>query len=216
MKILQLGVLINSAFNYVINTSNFYAIDESHALKHSMEVFHLTNKIYESEITKNPFLEEQKDIIYASSILHDMCDKKYMDEKEGLVKINYFMKDFMTDTKLDILTKIVSTMSYSKVKINGFPTLDEYQLAYHIVREADLLSAYDVDRCIIYSMMVEKLNYINSIKRTIGIFENRVLKYRSDNLFVTGYSKNLSRTLHHKALKDLDNLKKIIENQDTC
>ena len=46
MKITQLGVLINSAFNYVIQTSNFYSIDESHALKHSMEVFHLTNKIY--------------------------------------------------------------------------------------------------------------------------------------------------------------------------
>ena len=175
-----------------------------------MEVFHLTNKIYESEIIQNPFLKEQKDIIYASAILHDMCDKKYMEEKEGLIKINDFMKDYMTDIKLDILTKIISTMSYSKVKINGFPTLDEYQLAYHIVREADLLTAYDVDRCIIYSMMVEKLSYINSITRTIGIFENRVLKYRSDNLFVTGYSKNLSRVLHHKALKDLDNLKKII------
>ena len=210
MKLTQLGVLINSAISYVIQTSNFYAIDESHALKHSMEVFHLTNKIYESEIIQNPFLKEQKDIIYASAILHDMCDKKYMEEKEGLIKINDFMKDYMTDIKLDILTKIISTMSYSKVKINGFPTLDEYQLAYHIVREADLLTAYDVDRCIIYSMMVEKLSYINSITRTIGIFENRVLKYRSDNLFVTGYSKNLSRVLHHKALKDLDNLKKII------
>jgi HD superfamily phosphodiesterase len=114
MKVTQLGVLINSAFNYVIYTSKFYAIDESHALKHSMEVFHLTNKIYESEITNNPFLEDQKDIIYASSILHDMCDKKYMEEKEGLVKINYFMKDYMTDIKLDVLTKIISTMSIQK------------------------------------------------------------------------------------------------------
>ena len=210
MKIMQLGVLINSAFNYVIQTSNFYSIDESHALKHSMEVFHLTNKIYESEIIKNPFLEEQKDIIYASSILHDMCDKKYMKEKDGILKINDFMKDYMTDAKLNVLTNIISTMSYSKVKVNGYPALNEYQLAYHIVREADLLSAYDVDRCIIYSMMVEKLNYINSIKRTINVFENRVLKYRDDKLFVTNYSKNLSFCLHQKALKDLDNLKKIL------
>ena len=57
MKLTQLGVLINSAISYVIQTSNFYAIDESHALKHSMEVFHLTNKIYESEIIQNPFLK---------------------------------------------------------------------------------------------------------------------------------------------------------------
>jgi HD superfamily phosphodiesterase len=210
MKIMQLGVLINSAFNYVIQTSNVYSIDESHALKHSMEVFHLTNKIYESEIIKNPFLEEQKDIIYASSILHDMCDKKYMEEKDGILKINYFMKDYMTDAKLNVLTNIISTMSYSKVKVNGYPALNEYQLAYHIVREADLLSAYDVDRCIIYSMMVEKLNYINSIKRTINVFENRVLKYRDDNLFVTDYSKKASLFLHHKSLQDLNDLKKIV------
>jgi hypothetical protein len=209
MKITQLGVLINSAFNYVIQTSNFYSIDESHALKHSMEVFHLTNKIYESEITKHPYLEEQKDIIYASAILHDMCDKKYMVEKEGIEKINYFLKDYMNDTKLDILTKIISTMSYSKVKIHGFPELNEYQMAYHIVREADLLSAYDVDRCIIYSIMVEKLNYVNSITRTKNVFENRVFKYRDDNLFVTDYSKKLSLVLHKKALKDLDDLNKI-------
>ena len=210
MKIMQLGVLINSAFNYVIDTSKIYSIDESHALKHSMEVFHLANKIYESEIPKNPYLEEQKDIIYASSILHDMCDKKYMEEKIGLLQINDFMKDYMTDTKLDILTKIISTMSYSKVKVNGFPALDNYQLAYHIVREADLLTAYDVDRCIIYSMMVEKLNYINSITRTINVFENRVLKYRDDKLFVTNYSNKLSLVLHEKALQDLNNIKKIL------
>jgi hypothetical protein len=116
----------------------------------------------------------------------------------------------MTDTKLDILTKIISTMSYSKVKVNGFPELNKYQMAYHIVREADLLSAYDVDRCIIYSIMVEKLNYINSIARTISVFENRVFKYRDDNLFVTDYSKKLSLILHEKALKDLNDLKKII------
>jgi HD superfamily phosphodiesterase len=210
MKIAQLGVLINSAFNYVIQTSKLYSIDESHALKHSMDVFHLSNKIYETEVPKNILLENQKDIIYASAILHDMCDKKYMDEKEGISKINYFMKDYMANEKLEVVNNIISTMSYSKVKINGFPTLKEHQLAYHIVREADLLTAYDVERCIIYSMMVEKLNYVDSITRTINIFENRVLKYRDDKLFVTNYSNKLSHFLHQKALKDIDNLKKII------
>jgi HD superfamily phosphodiesterase len=210
MKIVQLGVLINSAFNYVIQTSKLYSIDESHALKHSMDVFHLSNKIYETEVPKNILLENQKDIIYASAILHDMCDKKYMDEKEGISKINYFMKDYMANEKLEVVNNIISTMSYSKVKINGFPTLKEHQLAYHIVREADLLTAYDVERCIIYSMMVEKLNYVDSITRTINIFENRVLKYRDDKLFVTNYSNKLSHFLHQKALKDIDNLKKII------
>jgi len=210
MKIRQFGVLVNSAFNYVIKTSQMYNIDESHSLKHSMEVFHLTNKIIDSEITKYPYLESQKDIIYSAAILHDMCDKKYINENEGIKSINNFMCDYMSSHSLDIMNKIVLSMSYSKVKQNGYPELGNYQMAYHIVREADLLSAYDIDRTIIYSFMVEKLNYIDSTKRSLNLFENRILKYRDDKLFVTNYSKNLSLLLHTKAIKDMKNIQTII------
>ena len=55
--------LLNIGFQYVIETSKLYNIDESHALKHSMEVFHLANKIYDSEVIINPYLLEQKEII---------------------------------------------------------------------------------------------------------------------------------------------------------
>jgi HD superfamily phosphodiesterase len=202
--------LINLGFRYVIKTSDIYKIDESHALKHSMEVYNFAKKIYNSEVTKNPFLEGQKEIIYMSAIGHDMCDKKYMDEKQGILQYQNYLSEQMRANDLEAMANIIGTMSYSKVKANGYPNLNEFQLAYHIVREADLLSAYDVDRCIIYSIMVEKLNYINSIARTISVFENRVFKYRDDNLFVTDYSKQLSLFLHEKALKDLDDLKKII------
>jgi HD superfamily phosphodiesterase len=210
MKIRQFGVLVNSAFNYVIKTSQMYNIDESHSLKHSMEVFHLTNKIIDSEITKYPYLESQKDIIYSAAILHDMCDKKYINENEGIKSINNFMCDYMSSHSLDIMNKIVLSMSYSKVKKNGYPELGNYQMAYHIVREADLLSAYDIDRTIIYSFMVEKLNYIDSTKRSLNLFENRILKYRDDKLFVTNYSKNLSLLLHTKAIRDMKNIQTIM------
>jgi hypothetical protein len=46
---------------------------------------------------------------------------------------------------------IISKMSYSKVKSNGFPCIGPFQTAYNIVREADLLSDYDFYRCIIYN-----------------------------------------------------------------
>ena len=39
---------------------------------------------------------------------------------------------------------IVDTMSYNKVITSGFPYHGEYQRAYHIVREADLLAGYDL------------------------------------------------------------------------
>ena len=72
--------LINRGFEYVVQTSKLYKIDESHALKHSMEVYGFSKKIYESELKNNPILEKQREIIYMAAIGHDMCDKKYMDD----------------------------------------------------------------------------------------------------------------------------------------
>jgi hypothetical protein len=184
--------LVNHAFNYVVKTSDFYKIDESHALKHSMEVYGFAKRIYESELIKNPYLETQRDIIYMAAIGHDMCDKKYMNEREGIEKYKEYLSGLMPENELEIMGEIIGTMSYSKVKENGYPELGEYQLAYHIVREADLLSAYDIDRCIMYGMYVEKLNYDRAVKRAIELFDTRVFKYRSDKLFVTQYSKKES------------------------
>ena len=187
MKLSPFISLLNYSLNYVINTTYRLNIDESHGLKHSLEVLHYAEEIYNSEVIKYPFLEKQREIIYTSAILHDMCDKKYMDQEKGIEMIKNHMKIHMNNDQLEIMDKIISTMSYSTVKKNGFPELGEYQLAYHIVREADLLSAYDIDRCLIYSMNFEKLDYFNALKRVIEITNNRILTYRSDKLFVTNY-----------------------------
>jgi hypothetical protein len=143
-----------------------------------------------------------------------MCDKKYMDEDYGVANMNKYMKDYISPEELGIVSNIIKTMSYSKVKINGYPNLGEYQLAYHIVRESDLLAAYDLDRCIIYRMMHHKFNYTDALVESKNLFENRILNYRKDNLFVTSYSKNKSALLHKNAVKDvekLDSLLKIIK-----
>jgi HD superfamily phosphodiesterase len=210
MKLCSASTIVNAAFNFVIFTSKKYNIDESHSLKHSIDVFNFANKIYNSEINKSPFLLEQKDIIHVSAILHDMCDKKYMNEGDGVLNINKYMEPYMPQTELKVVSDIISTMSYSKVKKNGYPNLGNYQLAYNIVREADLLSAYDVDRCLIYQMMHEKFNYSDSLKLVYDLFENRVLKYREDNLFITNYSKSKSYDLHAIAVEDLLEMKKLI------
>jgi len=201
--------LLNYLFNFVIITSKLFNIDESHALKHSMDVYYFSNKIYESELVNNTFLNNHKNIIDTSAILHDMCDKKYMDEKIGLDRISNYMKNKISDNELDISLKIISTMSYSTIKKNGYPQLDEYQLAYNIVREADLLASYDFDRCIMYQMLKNNDNYQDSFINAKTIFENRVFKYNDDKLFFTEYSINLSNKLHRSALKRINNLSKI-------
>jgi HD superfamily phosphodiesterase len=202
--------IISRAFDLVILLSKKFNIDESHSLKHSMEVYNFALKIYESEVGMNHYLEQQKDIIILAAILHDTIDKKYVDEQTGLDEIRKYMKDHVSSEKLDIIFQIITTMSYSTVKKNGFPLLNEHQLAYHIVREADLLAAYDIDRCIIYAMYKKDMNYSQAVSTATVLFEDRVFKHRKDKLFVTNYSKKLSIQLHKKAKKDVEILTKYI------
>jgi HD superfamily phosphodiesterase len=204
---LSLTPLLNRAFHYVCEITELYNIDESHGLKHSMEVFGYAKRIYESELLKNPFLEEQQEIIFSAAIGHDMCDKKYMDESEGIKKYKSYLSDIMRPEDLEIMGEIISTMSYSKVKARGYPDLGEYQLAYHIVREADLLAAYDIDRCIMYTMHRDKCNYTSALEEAFDLFDYRVFKMRTDRLFKTAYSRRESLKLHRKAQKDVISLK---------
>lgn len=203
--------IIVKAFDLVMVLCQKFNIDESHALKHSMEVYNYALKIYESEVLINGYLEQQKDIIVVSAILHDTIDKKYVSEEIGIKEIREYMTPYINKEKLDIIFQIVTTMSYSTVKKNGFPSLNQYQLAYHIVREADLLAAYDIDRCVMYSMYAQNNNYSVALDLALALFENRVFKHRKDKLFITKFSKKLSLQLHKKAKKDIDILTRCIK-----
>ena len=206
-----MNTLIVKAFDLVMVLCKKFNIDESHSLKHSMEVYNFALRIYESELLMNAYLEEQKDIIVLAAILHDTIDKKYVDEGDGIEEIRKYLNGLVTPEKLNVIFQIITTMSYSTVKKNGFPLLGDYQLAYHIVREADLLAAYDIDRCIMYSMYTKNANYSEALDAAIVLFDHRVLKHRKDRLFVTNYSKKLSVKLHKKAKEDIEILFKSIK-----
>jgi hypothetical protein len=123
----------------------------------------------------------------------------------------------LEQNEINAIKDIISTMSYSTVKKNGYPKLDNFQHAYHIVREADLLAAYDFDRCMLYNIHKQtEENKNNEIKMTEAfnnaneLFQNRVLKHNKDGLFVTDYSKNNYLPLHIEALKRIRTWKNII------
>ena len=118
-----------------------------------------------------------------------------------------YMKNYLDPLTLCVVSEIIATMSYSKVKIYGYPELGDDQLAYHIVREADLLAGYDLDRCIIYQMMHEENSYQESLQIAIDLFHKRILRYIEDDLFITSYSKKKAAELHLKALEDIENIK---------
>jgi len=196
--------------------SKKYNIDDSHGLTHSMEVLQYANKIYEKESIEYPLLKEHEKMIYISAVLHDMCDKKYMDEKKGLKEIEQFLsdEDKCSVIELNIIKEIISTMSYSKVKKDGFPTLGCYQRAYHVVREADLMAAYNFDRCIMYKMNKNNGNFDDAYINAKELFENRVLKHNEDSLFLCSYSKDESVQLHNLALQRMTFWKHMIRNKN--
>lgn len=205
-------LLLNKIFQFVLYMTSKYNMDESHGIMHSMNVLNYAHDIYESELSKYPFLVDQQKIIYVSAALHDMCDRKYIDEDVGIKQIQEFLEDRMEENEIEITKKIITTMSYSKVKKYGFPELGEYQPAYHIVREADLLSAYDFDRCMTYKMKQSNENFENSFHDAKKLFEGRMFQHNNDGLFISDYSKRESFILEQIAHHRISNWNKIIYN----
>jgi HD superfamily phosphodiesterase len=202
--------LFNDLSRFILTTSSKYKIDESHDISHSMKVLHYAHNIYKQEVRYNPCISEHKDIIYISATLHDMCDNKYMNESKGLEDIISFLDTKITTDESNVISSIISTMSYSKVKKYGFPNLGLYQTAYHIVREADLLSAYDFDRCIIYDMKVNNKSFEDAFYRAEDLFQSRVFRHGDDELFTTGYAITQYPVLHNQAIEQIQNWKNIL------
>ncbi len=204
--------MMNEAFNCVLELCKKYNIDESHGIKHSMEVLKFAEDIFCSEVQKNFYLKSHKDIIIVSSIIHDMVDHKYVkDQQEAILYIRNKLKECLTQIELDTVINIITTMSFSKVQLKGYPDLGIYQLAYHIVREADLLASYDINRCIIYSMCNKDKSYTDAFTEARMLLNNRLMKYRTDKLFVTEYSKMKSVELHLKYCANIFSTDKDIE-----
>lgn len=204
--------LLNNLFSFVMYTSKMNGIDESHGLSHSMDVLYYAKEIFENEKHNYKDLIKHERIIYVSAIVHDMCDKKYMNEMEGLKNIEDFLREKkVPNEEIDVIKKIVSTMSYSKVKKDGFPELKEYQSAYHIVRESDLLSAYNFDRAMIYSMNVHGSNTVKAFLDSEKLFHSRMFKHIDDDLFVTETGKKIAETLEVSATKRIDHWNEILK-----
>lgn len=201
---------LNKIFNFVAETCTDFAIDESHGLKHSIDVYRYADQIYLSELanSNNQELVELYQIIIFSAALHDMCDYKYIGEDIGIQRIiNFLSKDLkLGSEQIELICKIITSISYTKIKKVGFAQFDKplHQLAYNIVREADLLTAYDFDRSIIYAMINKKMTWSDAINETVRYFKIRVLTQISDGLFITKFGLEQAQKLHKQTLAKIN------------
>lgn len=203
--------LVNQLLYFVLVMSKKYNIDESHGLSHSVNVLHFANDLFEYESMLNPIVKQHDKIIYVSAALHDMCDKKYIEVSDGIREIEEFLQDKMIPNEINIVKDIITTMSYSKVKKDGFPHLGQFQKAYNIVREADLLAAYDFDRCIIYNLHCKGNDVNVAYEEAYNLFHTRVFQHEEDGLLISDYSKSKHLILKSRALERMNSWRKILQ-----
>ena len=199
-------------FNFVLLTTQQLKMDESHGIIHSMSTVNYAEQIYHSELSKQPKLINYHKIILAAAALHDLADNKYTNEIEGTKHIvNYLQSETdMQMEEIDAVKNIINTMSYSKVKKQGYPNLGRFQEAYHIVREADLLCAYDFERAIIYDMAKNNCTTSDAFENSYKLFIKRVFQYCNDNLFVHDYAKKEAHLLHSQSIKRIEVWRRIL------
>lgn len=216
-------MILSKIISFVVTTTAKFGIDESHGLSHSLQTLFYANRIYEQEVDKRGYIKPHERIIYISAAIHDMCDKKYMDESTGIANIVDYLNTIhvgqlnktpvLYKYEVDAISKIIGSMSYSKVKQHGFPILCEFQTAYHIVRESDLLAGYDFDRSMIYNIYTKNSTLEEAYQDARELFTTRVLKQIDDKLFFTDYGRSESAILHSEAIDRMEKWNYLLKKQ---
>ena len=93
----------------------------------------------------------------------------------------------MIPEEIQAVLDIVNTMSYSKLKksmVNGviqYPDHGKWQRAYNVARNADLLEAYIVARCVLYNKHIYPTKTEDEHwERAEQLFNERVFLYLSE------------------------------------
>jgi hypothetical protein len=196
---------------FINETCKLYDIDDSHGLEHSIQTLE-----WSLLITKDiKYSYKNSIIIQLSCLLHDMCDKKYMDEQEGINRIVKFLKDILniTDDIIDAIVFIISNMSYSKVIKYGYPDIShdkDLEFCYHIVRNSDLLGSYDPERCIGYQVRCGGSRREGIIKM-LELFDNRILRLVENGYINTEPAIGYANVLKRDVLEKLELYKKELQ-----
>jgi hypothetical protein len=163
---------VDKLYKFIESNCKKYNIDESHGLKHSMGTVKWAEKLMDG---LDDISDDEYDMIIYSAALHDMCDSKYRDISEACDEIWTWLKSqHWSIQKCDALINIEGQPF-------AYPNHGKYQRAYHIVRHADLLEAYRVVRCYLYSKHRLPHNSEDEIwAETERIIKERVLHYVSD------------------------------------
>ena len=203
----------NNIINFVLLQCNKMNIDESHSLNHALDVLNVSNQIYNEEVVNNPHIISQQHIIYTSALIHDTCDSKYCDELKAKQDITSFLhENSYTEEDTNTIMDIITCMSYHKIKKSGFPDLKEYQCAFNIVREADLLTGYDFNRALLYGIHMKDNSFTDSFVETKQLYEMRMKLLTDEGHFVTKYGIRMAPIKNQEMVRDMKNLQHMMND----
>ena len=200
---------------FVEEKSHYYKIDVSHNLHHSLQVKELGFVIAGRDYHLNT---RQKEILYLSCMLHDMCDAKYIPRTQGILDVSNFMRNGCGVSMLthDAVMEIITSMSYSQiVKPDGkveYPLWlsdehNDWGEVFHIARQADLLTSYDLKRMIHYKQ--EKLGFYYSCDIYQDVMETvdaRMSKLLAKDLLISPSAIKIARQWHQELSVSLETL----------
>jgi len=198
--------MYSELFQFIEEQCILQGIDESHGMKHSKNCISWVNKLVlgEDNITD----DELQMAIYAAA-LHDMCDKKYTNiEIASKVIHNWLRSQNWSLEMADTLISIITNMSYSLLNqrtINGIPNYPDYgkwQRAYHLARHADLLDAYLVGRCYLYTKHIyPTIQDKDCWKIVEDLFNIRVFRYVEDGWITLPLAIQYANDLEQEAIQ---------------
>lgn len=204
--------LFSSAFDFCASVCRTQGIDSSHNHQHMARVARMTERL--NDLCGRTVGQDEKDVMILAAFTHDLCDHKYTDVGAGLEVVDrWLIQQPISDEQRRAVCRIISTMSYSKVKVDGYPSdLGKWTLAYHHTRIADLIDAYDIERCYTYQShkhpeMTEKEKW----RAVIDLFERRVLTQKDEYILpVAPYAASIVEPRHEAALFGITEFKKLV------
>jgi len=191
-------------FSFIEKCCEIYGIDASHGIQHSKGCVEWVQQLFCEE--PDMCADEKKVAIYAAA-LHDMCDKKYTNPVEASERIrSWLLEQGWSQDMTDAVIQIVTSMSYSSLKkaaVRGipiYPDLGKWQKAYHLARHADLLDAYRVGRCFLYTQHIYPGISDDECWRIVEeLFNVRIFRYVQDGWIAYPKAIVLSQDLERDA-----------------
>ena len=204
--------LFSTAFNFCATICREQGIDSSHDEHHMARVARMTERL--NDLSGRAVGQDEKDVMMLAAFTHDLCDHKYIDVCTGLNVVNRWLAQLpISEDQRHAVCRIISTMSYSKVKVAGYPAdLGKWTLAYHHTRIADLIDAYDIDRCYTYqSHKHPDMSEEDKWRAVIELFERRVLSQKDEYILpIAPYAAPIVEPRHTAAVVGIREFKKLV------